>query len=66
MLMIIGVLIALLPFSGLPGSWRNVLCVVLGLSVTGIVYYHTHIYQAKKQVEENDTVVDNIEDDAEE
>ncbi len=41
-LIILGVLIALLPISGLPGSWRNILCIIFGLSVAGIVFYNVH------------------------
>jgi len=39
-LITLGVLVVLLPFSGIPGSWRNILCVVFGISIVGIASYN--------------------------
>ncbi len=53
-LITLGILIALLPLSGLPGSWRNILCVILGLGVAGIVFYHVHKSKTKSNAKDSE------------
>lgn len=61
-LIILGIIIAILPFSGLPGSWRDILYVFLGLSVSCIVFYHARTHN-KKPVERE---IDNTANDTQE
>lgn len=51
----LGVLTALIPFSGLPGSWRNILSIIFGLSIASIaLYYSRTIDESEQEVEIKD------------
>ena len=36
LLMLLGTLVAFLPFLGLPNSWDNILMVIMGISIIGV------------------------------
>ena len=52
---IVGLIIAIVPFLGFPGSWETALFVILGLYVFGRAFYFYKYGMAEKKLEDKDS-----------
>ncbi len=61
-LLIIGLLVAVLPFLGFPNSWRKVFFVILGFALVYLAYLFYKQAKARMSINSNHskTFVDNI------
>jgi hypothetical protein len=62
-LFVLGVLVAVLPFSGFPEAWREVFFVIIGLGILCLAYlfYNEAKKRVLKNTTESRTFIDNIE-----
>lgn len=54
MLIILGVLVAIMPFSGFPSSWRTVFFLIFGISIIVLAYQIDKLIKHLKKDKENE------------
>ena len=59
MLVILGVLVAIMPFSGFPSSWRTIFFLIFGVSIIVLAYQIDKIIKHLKKENELTSFVDN-------
>jgi asparagine N-glycosylation enzyme membrane subunit Stt3 len=63
LIILLGLLIALMPYLGFPGSWKNVLSIVIGIAIAGLgfVVRQERIWKEREEIPERreDSFVEN-------
>jgi len=60
-LLIIGLLVAVMPFLGFPNSWRKVFFVILGFAIVYLAYlFYKQVKARQPNTNQSRTFVDNI------